>query len=46
MAPALRATRAKGGEGEAVYRQGPLTASYFHAYFASNPPAAAALFGG
>jgi len=45
MAPALRATRAKGGEGEAVYRRAHLTASYFHAYFASNPPAAAAIFG-
>jgi len=29
--------------GEAVYRIGSLTASYFHAYFPSCPPAAAAL---
>ncbi|HEX5341997.1 MAG TPA: cobyrinate a,c-diamide synthase [Duganella sp.] len=31
-------------QGEAVYRMGSLTASYFHAYFASNPAASAALF--
>lgn len=30
--------------GEAVYRRGSLTASYFHAYFPSCPAAAAALF--
>jgi cobyrinic acid a,c-diamide synthase len=29
-----------------VYRIGSLTASYFHAYFPSNPPAVAALLGG
>ncbi len=34
-----------GGEGEAVFRIGALNASYFHAYFPSNPPAVAALFG-
>jgi cobyrinic acid a,c-diamide synthase len=33
-----------GVQGEALYRVGSLTASYFHAYFASNPAAAAALF--
>jgi len=33
-----------GTEGEAVYRVGSLTASYFHAYFASNPQAVASLF--
>jgi cobyrinic acid a,c-diamide synthase len=33
-----------GTPGEAVYRAGALTASYFHAYFASNPQAAAGLF--
>jgi cobyrinic acid a,c-diamide synthase len=33
-----------GAAGEAVYRSGGLTASYFHAYFPSNPAAAAALF--
>ncbi|MES2114968.1 MAG: cobyrinate a,c-diamide synthase [Pseudomonadota bacterium] len=31
-------------QGEAVYRVGSLTASYFHAYFASSPAATAALF--
>lgn len=31
-------------KGEAVYRQGSLIASYFHAYFPSNPCAAAQLF--
>jgi len=35
-----------GAAGEAVYRIGSLTASYFHAYFPSNPPAIAALLGG
>ena len=34
-----------GTRGEAVFRIGSLTASYFHSYFPSNPPAAAALFG-
>jgi len=33
-----------GTQGEAVYRIGSLTASYFHAYFASNPQAVASLF--
>lgn len=33
-----------GVPGEAVYRHGSLTASYFHAYFASNPAAAAQFF--
>lgn len=33
-----------GPPGEAVYRAGALTASYFHGYFASNPQAAASLF--
>jgi cobyrinic acid a,c-diamide synthase len=32
-----------GAQGEAVYRAGSLTASYFHAYFPSNPAAVAAL---
>jgi cobyrinic acid a,c-diamide synthase len=35
-----------GALGEAVYRIGSLTASYFHGYFPSNPPAVASLFGG
>jgi cobyrinic acid a,c-diamide synthase len=33
-----------GVQGEAVYRVGSLTASYFHGFFASNPRAAASLF--
>lgn len=33
-----------GTQGEAVYRVGSLTASYFHGYFASNPQAVASLF--
>jgi len=32
-----------GAQGEALYRAGSLTASYFHAFFASNPDAAARL---
>lgn len=32
-----------GAQGEAVYRIGSLTASYFHGYFPSNPEAAAAM---
>ena len=32
------------GEGEALYVQGPVRASYFHAWFASCPAAAARLF--
>ena len=30
--------------GEAIYREGTLTASYLHNYFPSNPQAAAGLF--
>jgi cobyrinic acid a,c-diamide synthase len=33
-----------GAQGEAVYRLGSLTATYFHSFFASNPQAAAGLF--
>ena len=33
-----------GADGEAVYRVGSLTASYFHAYFPSCPAAVAAMF--
>jgi len=33
-----------GVEGEALYQVGSLTASYFHAYFPSNPAAVASLF--
>ncbi len=36
--------RSNGAVGEAVYRHGSLTATYFHAYFASNPTATARLF--
>ncbi len=32
------------GKPEAIYRQGPVRASYFHAWFASNPEATAQLF--
>jgi cobyrinic acid a,c-diamide synthase len=34
------------GEGEALYVAGSVKASYFHAWFASNPAAAASLFSG
>ena len=45
LQPHVRTRKAKGGgEGEAVYQTGNLTASYFHAYFASNPKAIASLF--
>ncbi|WP_026355157.1 cobyrinate a,c-diamide synthase [Massilia niastensis] len=33
-------------QGEAVFRRGSLTASYFHGYFPSNPAAVAAMFKG
>ncbi len=49
LAPAQRTFgpgEAGGGErGEALWRSGSLAASYFHAWFASSPAAAAALFG-
>jgi len=38
-------THPRGNAGEAIYRLGTLTASYFHAYFDSCPPAVAALLG-
>jgi cobyrinic acid a,c-diamide synthase len=44
MAPLLRATTPDGRQGEAIYRQARMTASYVHFYFPSNPAAAAALF--
>lgn len=45
LVPAARARNPNGGTtAEAVYRQGALTASYLHFYFASNPAAAARLF--
>lgn len=43
--PAARTVKHPTGEaGEAIYRIGSLTASYFHAYFPSCPRAVAALF--
>jgi len=48
LTPLLHARRHRHGTlqdgGEAVYRQGRITASYVHFYFASNPAAVAALF--
>lgn len=45
LVPVARAVRYRAGsEGEAVYRQANMTASYVHAYFPSNPAAVAALF--
>ena len=45
LAPVAHTFRHPAGVGgEAVYRAGSLTASYFHAYFASCPAAVAALF--
>ncbi|SAK65093.1 cobyrinic acid a,c-diamide synthase [Caballeronia hypogeia] len=47
MQPVLHATHATTGtQGEALYRHGPVTATYMHAYWPSNPAAAAALFRG
>jgi cobyrinic acid a,c-diamide synthase len=44
LAPAAHAVKhPSGAQGEALYRHGSLTASYFHAYFPSNPTAIAAL---
>ena len=44
LAPvAWTAKHPSGAQGEAVYRVGSLTASYFHAFFASNPAAVASL---
>ncbi len=45
LQPLVRAQTQDGREGEAIYRQERLTASYVHFYFASNPAATAALFG-
>lgn len=46
LAPLCRARRPAGGDGEAIYRQGSITASYVHFYFPGNPPAVARLFAG
>lgn len=46
LTPAAHTVKpASGAAGEAVYRSGSLTASYFHAYFPSCPQAAAVLLG-
>ena len=45
LSPWVSAQRPDGGEGEAVYRHGRLTASYVHFYFPSNPRAVAGLLG-
>lgn len=45
LAPAAQTTPASAyGQPEAVYRRGPVRASYFHAWFASHPGATAQLF--
>ncbi|CAN7617639.1 cobyrinate a,c-diamide synthase [Pseudoduganella sp. LjRoot289] len=45
LAPVARTVKHPSGvDGEAVYQIGSLTASYFHAYFPSNPAAVAAMF--
>jgi len=44
LTPIAQAIKASGKGGEAVYRQGRLTASYMHFYFPSNATATAGLF--
>ena len=48
LEPIMRSSAARGktlrGEGEALYQAGSVRASYFHAWFASSPSAAARLF--
>lgn len=46
LEPAWRCTPHGRGTGELVFRHGSVTASYLHAYFPSNPTAAAALLTG
>jgi len=46
LGPAAQTVAHPRGGGESVYRVGALTASYFHAYFNSCPPAVAALLTG
>lgn len=46
LAAAFRCLPQRSGKGEPVYRRGSVTASYLHAYFPSNPAAAAALLTG
>jgi cobyrinic acid a,c-diamide synthase len=40
---ARTATHPRQGAGELIYREGSITGSYFHAYFASSPPAISGL---
>ncbi len=44
MSPSLCGERQHGGGGEAIYRQGRVTASYLHWYFPSSPSVVADLF--
>jgi cobyrinic acid a,c-diamide synthase len=44
LLPLAQAVKQSGSEGEAIYRVGRFTASYLHAYWPSNPEAAARLF--
>jgi cobyrinic acid a,c-diamide synthase len=44
LVPLVHAKTADGRSGEAIYRQGRLTASYVHFYFPSNPVAVSRLF--
>jgi cobyrinic acid a,c-diamide synthase len=46
LAPAYECAPRRYGRGEPVYRRGAITASYLHAYFPSDPAAAAALLTG
>jgi cobyrinic acid a,c-diamide synthase len=47
LTPVLHATRAQSdAAGEAVYRAGPIVATYMHSYWPSNPAFTAALFHG
>ena len=43
LTPAAETVRRSGSPAEPVYRVGPLTATYFHAYFPSSPEVVAAL---
>lgn len=46
LEPSMRTTKKNGSEGERVFKQGSLTASYFHGYFPSAPLLVADLFMG
>lgn len=46
LTPAYECVPHRYGRGEPVYRRGAISASYLHAYFPSNPAAAAALLTG